>query len=100
MKVIPFERATAEDNYKAPSWWINFTADIEPYEFRSMDSPKRRKLRVAEWHRDINAKLFNYGGQLQKNKDGNYILYFRIDSNYTYFLLKYEFTPKESEFWS
>jgi hypothetical protein len=97
MKVIPFERATAEDNYRAPNYWVNFTEDILPYEFRNMDSPKKRRLRVAEWHRDINTKLLTYGGQLQKNKDGSYILTFRLDSNYTFFVLKYSYTPKEHE---
>lgn len=100
MKVIPFKRSTAEDNYHAPDYWVNFTSDIEPYEFRSMDKPKKRRLRVAEWHRDVNAKLLNYGGRLQKNEDDSYMLTFRLDSNYTYFLLKYSYTPKESEYWS
>ena len=97
MKVIPLSRETARDNYRAPNWWINFTADIVPYDFRE---PSRTRLRIADWLRDVNKKLLNYGGQLQRLKNDDYILYFRIDSNYTYFVLKYEYTPKESEFWS
>lgn len=97
MKVIPLERATAEDNYRAPNWWRNFTADIVSYHMRETT---KKRLRVADWQRDVNQKLLNYGGQLQRMKNDDYILYFRIDSNYTYFLLKYEFTPKESEWWA
>lgn len=97
MKVVKLDQATAEDNYKAPNWWINFTADIVSYHMRETT---KKRLRVAEWLRDVNKKLLNYGGQLQRMKNDDYILYFRIDSNLTYFLLKYEFTPKESEFWS
>lgn len=97
MKAIPLKQSTAEDNYHAPNWWINFTADIVSYHMREQI---KKRLRVAHWQRDVNKKLLNYGGQLQKNKDDSYILYFRIDSNYTYFLLKYEHEPKESEIWS
>lgn len=97
MKVVKLDQAVAEDNYYAPNWWVNFTADIMPYDFRHKT---KKRLRVAEWLRDVNQKLLNYGGQLQKIKNDDYILYFRIDSNLTYFLLKYEHTPKESEWWS
>jgi hypothetical protein len=100
MKVIPFERATAEDNYRAPDYWVNFTDDIEPYEFRDMDNRKKRKLRVAAWHRDVNTKLIGYGGRLQRKEDGHYILTFRLDSNYTFFVLKYSYTPKERKWFN
>ena len=97
MKVITLDQATAEDNYRAPNWWQNFTADITSYHLRETT---KKRLRVDEWHRDVNKKLLNYGGQLRRQKDDNYILYFRIDSNFTYFLLKYEHEPRESEIWS
>lgn len=92
MKAIPLKQSAAEDNYHAPNWWINFTADIVSYHMREQI---KKRLRVAHWQRDVNKKLLNYGGQLQKNKDDSYILYFRTDSNFTYFLLKYEHEVKE-----
>lgn len=97
MKVVPLDQHTAEDNYHAPDWWINFTQDILPYDFRER---AKRRVRIAEWHRDVNTKLLGYGGRLQQKKDGDYLLTFRLDCNYTFFLLKHTYTPKESEFWA
>ena len=91
MKAIPLKQSTAEDNYHAPNWWINFTADIVSYHMREKT---KKRLRVAAWLRDVNEKLLDYGGQLQRKKDNDYILYFRIDNNFTYFLLKYEHEVK------
>ena len=86
MKAITIDDYVAENNYKAPIWWVNFTEDIVNYNLREQT---KKRYRVGEWLRDVNQKLLNYGGRMQKRSDGDYLLTFRLESNYTFFMLKY-----------
>lgn len=86
MKVTVLPGYTAENLYQAPEWWVRFTDDILPYDYREKT---KKRYRIAEWLRDVNAKLIGYGGRMQKQADGDYLITFRLDSNYTFFMLKY-----------
>lgn len=74
-------------NDERPVWWENFLSDITPMQDRQ-DLP--RWERYGSWLRDIHNKLVLHGGALHRMKAGNeFLITFRVDSNYTMFLLKY-----------
>jgi hypothetical protein len=86
MKAIVLSEYTAENLYQAPEWWVRFTDDILPYDCREKT---KKRHRIAAWLRDVNAKLIQHGGRIQRQDDDDYLITFRLDSNYTFFMLKY-----------
>ena len=86
MKAIVLRGYTAENLYQAPKWWVRFTDDILPYDFREKT---KKRHRIAAWLRDVNAKLIQHGGRIQRQANDDYLITFRLDSNYTFFMLKY-----------
>ncbi len=70
-----------------PAWWNRFVGDIEPPWSRK-HQPKWE--RYGSWLADVNNKLQLHGGAIHRMEKGNYLLVtFRLDSNYTMFMLKY-----------
>jgi hypothetical protein len=75
------------DHEERPDWWQHFVKDI----VRIQDRQHLTKWeRYSSWIQDINNKLMLHGGAIRRMEKGNYLLItFRLDSNYTMFLLKY-----------
>lgn len=80
-------KAIKVSNVERPVWWNRFTEDIPGPSART-DLPKWE--RYGSWIQDVRAKLLTHGGALHRRERGNeFLVTFRLDSNYTMFLLKY-----------
>lgn len=69
-----------------PNWWYRFLEDIAPVNARR-DLP--RWERYGAWIKDVNDKLMLHGGAIRRMDSGILLVTFRLDSNYTMFVLKY-----------
>jgi hypothetical protein len=75
------------DHEERPDWWHRFVEDIVRVQDRQ-HLPKWE--RYSSWIQDVNDKLMLHGGAIRRMKQGNHLLVtFRLDSNYTMFVLKY-----------
>ena len=74
-----------------PSWWNNFKESIKlPEGYDDLRKDQRKTL----WRQQVNHELMKYGGRLQPAYMSNpntsdMLVTFRLDSNYTMFLLKF-----------
>lgn len=74
-----------------PTWWKNFKGTIKlPEGHHELAKHDRR----AQWRQQVNHELMKYGGRLQpaymtRQDNSDMLVTFRIDSNYTMFVLKY-----------
>ena len=70
-----------------PDWWPRFIEDITPPRDRQHLSKWER---YGSWVADVDAKLQLHGGAIHRMRRGNdWLITFRLDSNYTMFMLKY-----------
>jgi hypothetical protein len=70
-----------------PSWWYRFLEDIPPVQSR-VDQAKWE--RYNSWIKDVNDKLMLHGGTVRRMERVDCLMVtFRLDSNYTMFMLKY-----------
>ena len=89
MKTIVLRESTAENLYRAPEWWTRFSDDITHPDLRTH---AKRWYRRREWMQDVNTKLQTHGGRIQpydKDDTAGYLITFRRDCDYTFFMLKY-----------
>ena len=74
-----------------PAWWAKFEESIKfPAGYEELSSKKARPI----WRQSVDHALQKHGGRLQpaymsNPNNSDMLITFRIDSNYTYFLLKY-----------
>lgn len=74
-----------------PVWWYNFEESIKfPAGFDELSSKKAKPV----WRQSVDHELKKYGGRLQPAYMSNpntsdMLVTFRLDSNYTMFLLKF-----------
>jgi hypothetical protein len=69
-----------------PAWWYRFIEDIVRVQDRQ-HLPKWE--RYSSWIQDVNSKLQLHGGAIRRLNSGTLLVTFRLDSNYTMFVLKY-----------
>lgn len=74
------------DHEERPSWWYRFVEDIVRVQDRQ-HIPKTQ--RYSSWIQDVNCKLMLQGGAIRRMDSGGLLVTFRLDSNYTMFVLKY-----------
>ena len=67
-----------------PLWWDNFMNYIFP------DHRDSILLNRDDWGKIVNSKLLEFGGRLNRNYHKSYFyITFRVESNYTMFLLRF-----------
>ena len=67
-----------------PTWWPKFIRHVFGGDIDT------RAIERKEWAQQVNAALEQFGGRMQRNWTHNYFfITFRLDSNYTLFVLKF-----------
>lgn len=70
-------------NNEKPAWWPKFIRYTFGDDLVTVGGRK-------EWAQRVNAALQEFGGRMQRNWTHNYFfITFRLDSNYTLFVLKF-----------
>jgi hypothetical protein len=77
---------TLTANDERPAWWHRFLETIPTVDRSELNRYERNRA----WFEAVNVKLMESGGRVQRvPRSTDLLMTFRLDSNYTMFMLKY-----------